>query len=92
MVGDEKNGESAFEFPCEFPIKAMGLAVDDSVALVIEIVNRHVGDLLEGAVDIKTSRNGKYVSVTVTFEAQDQAQLDSLYRELSGHDRILMVL
>ena len=70
----------------------MGLATDDFDALVAEIVIRHVGDINEGAVAVRASRNGKYVSVTVTFEAQGQDQLDGLYRELSGHESILMVL
>jgi len=70
----------------------MGLATDDFDALVAEIVIRHVGGINEGAVAIRASRNGKYVSVTVTFRAQGQDQLDALYRELSGHERILMVL
>ena len=55
-------------------------------------VIRHVGDINEGAVAIRPSKNGKYVSVTVTFEAQGKEQLDELYRELSAHERILMVL
>jgi len=92
-VSDEDSDQATgFEFPCEFPIKAMGLAADDFDALVVGIVISHVGDINEGAVAIRPSRNGKYTSVTVTFEARDQAQLDGLYRELSGHERILMVL
>ncbi len=70
----------------------MGVAENNFDALVVEIVMRHIGDINEGAVAIRPSRNGKYVSVTVTFEAQGQHQLDELYRELSAHDRILMVL
>jgi putative lipoic acid-binding regulatory protein len=70
----------------------MGLATDDFDVLVAEIVIRHVGGITEGAVAVRASRNGKYVSVTVTFEAQDQDQLDGLYRELSAHERVLMVL
>jgi len=81
-----------FEFPCDFPIKVMGVAKKDFDLLVVEIVMRHIGDINEGAVAIRPSRNGKYVSVTVTFEAKDQVQLDNLYRELSAHERILMVL
>lgn len=86
------NNESVFEFPCEFPLKAMGLAEDDFDAFVVAIVKRHVGDINEGAVAVRPSRNGKYVSVTVKFEAHNQEQLDALYRELSGNDRVLMVL
>lgn len=91
MSNDELN-ESLFEFPCEFPIKVMGLAADNFDAFVVEIVVRHVGDITEGAVVVRPSRNGKYVAVTVTFEARNQLQLDDLYRELTAHDRILMVL
>ena len=70
----------------------MGFAENNFDALVVEIVLRHIGDINEGAVVVRPSRNGKYVSVTITFEAQDQRQLDELYRELSANERILMVL
>lgn len=92
MSGAEAGEGGGFEFPCDFPIKVMGLAEDDFDALVVGIIVSHVGDINEGAVAMRASRNGKYVSVTVTFEARNQAQLDALYRELSGHERILMVL
>ena len=83
---------SLFKFPCDFPIKAMGLATDDFDSLVVGIVRRHVDDLPEGAVAYRESRKGKYVSVTVTIRAESQNQLDRLYQELSAHERILMVL
>ena len=84
--------ESLLDFPCDFPIKAMGIAGDAFDALVVGIVRNHVPDLKEGAIKTRASRNGKYVSVTVTIEASSQRQIDDLYRELSGHDRVLMVL
>jgi len=86
------NEQSALEFPCRFPIKAMGLATDDFDLLVVEIVGRHVGALGEGAVSSRPSSNGKYVSVTVMIEAQDQQQLDAIYQELTAHERVLMAL
>jgi len=70
----------------------MGLADENFDALVVEIVVRHVGDITEGAVAVRPSRNGKYLAVTVTFEVQDQGQLDDLYRELTAHDKVMMVL
>lgn len=88
----ERPGEGIFEFPCDFPIKVMGLAEHAFDSLVEEIVMRHVGGLTEDAVVVRPSRTGKYVSVTVTIQAQGQNQLDELYRELSGHERILLVL
>jgi uncharacterized protein len=83
---------SPFEFPCPFAIKAMGLAAPDFALLVVEIVRRHVPELGEGAVQVRPSSGGKYQSVSVHFQAESRAQLDALYRELSGHPRVLMSL
>ena len=85
--------ESSFlKFPCDFPLKVMGHAAADFESLVVAIVLKHVGTLREGAVESRPSKQGKYLSVTVTIQAESQAQLDNLYRELSAHTRILMVL
>lgn len=83
---------TALQFPCDFPIKVMGLHADDFDALVIGIVHRHTGPLASGAISVRASRGGKYLSVTVTVRAESQAMLDNLYRELSGHERVVMVL
>ena len=83
---------SAIEFPCDFPIKVMGLHADDFDALVVEIVHRHTGPLPSEAISVRASRGGKYLSITVTVRAESQHQLDNLYRELSGHERVVMVL
>ncbi len=83
---------TALTFPCDFPLKIMGRATPDFDALVAEIVLRHVGSLREGAISMRESRDGNYLAVTVTVQVESQAQLDALYRELSGHERILMVL
>lgn len=84
--------DTLMEFPCSFAVKAMGLATDDFDALVAAIVRQHVPNLGEGAISSKPSAAGKYLSVTVTFQAESRAQLDNLYRALSGHERILMTL
>ncbi len=84
--------ESLIEFPCHFPVKAMGLACDEFDALVVSIVRKHVDDLPEGAVKNRPSKSGKYTSVTVTFEATNRAQLDAIYQELSDHPLVLMAL
>jgi putative lipoic acid-binding regulatory protein len=84
--------QGVLEFPCSFPIKAMGLSSGDFVDLVVSVVRRHVDDLGEGAVRVRESRGGKYTSVTVTFTARSRSQLDDLYRELTSDERILVVL
>ena len=84
--------ESLFDFPCDFPIKAMGKAADDFDSLVVSLVRKHSPDLREGAVRTRMSQGGKYMSVTVTIQARSRAQLDAIYMELTAHDRVLMAL
>ncbi len=84
--------DTLFEFPCSFTVKAMGLASSDFDTLVVEIVGRHVENLGEGSVRSRPSSGGKYLSVSVTFEAQSKRQLNAIYQDLTDHDRILMSL
>lgn len=80
------------EFPCVFPIKAMGNAAEDFDAVVVSIVRRHAPDIAEGAVKTRASAGGKYLSVTVTIHATSRAQLDAIYQDLVDCDRVLMAL
>ena len=87
-----KEGETLLEFPCEFPVKAMGLACIELEIAVIEIINRHVDNLGEGAVRLKPSKNGKYLSITVTVTAHSKQQLDSIYMELTACEHVTIAL
>ncbi|MCG8324715.1 MAG: DUF493 domain-containing protein [Thiotrichales bacterium] len=84
--------ESPLKFPCRFPIKVMGKAAGNFDALVYEIIHRHVDDLQEGAVRTRDSRNGNYVSVTVTIQARSREQLDNIYMDLTAEERVIMAL
>lgn len=86
------NQPSLLEFPCQFPIKAMGKTDIEFDLLVIDIIREHVDDLSENAIKTRPSKNGKYVSVTVTIEARSQKQLDDIYLQLSAHPAVLMAL
>ena len=83
---------SLLEFPCSFPLKAIGVGPDDFEALVVSIVRRHVPGLTVDAVTSRSSQGGKYLAVTATFTAESKEQLDALYLELSSHERVLMLL
>jgi putative lipoic acid-binding regulatory protein len=84
--------ETLLEFPCDFSIKAMGLATADFDLLVAEIVRNHAPDLGEGAVKSRPSKGGKYLAVTVTITATSKKQLDCIYQDLTDHELILMSL
>ena len=84
--------ETLLEFPCDFPIKIMGRESDEFRALARELVEKHTGPLADDAIVSSLSRNGAFVSVTVTVLAQSQQQLDDIYREVTSNDEILMAL
>lgn len=86
------NDETLLEFPCDFPIKIMGRESDEFRALARALVEKHTGPLSDAAIASSLSRNGAFVSVTVTVVAQSQQQLDDIYREVTSHDEILMAL
>ena len=83
---------SRIEFPCVFPLKAIGKDKDNFAEFVTEIVRRHAPELKDDAVSTRASSGGKYISVTATFVATSQEQLDAMYSELSSHERVLFVL
>ncbi len=84
--------QQLLEFPCAFPIKAMGKSGDAFEAAVLKIMHLHVPDLGEGAVTSRPSQGGKYTSITVTVTATSQRQLDDIYRALTAHPDVLMAL
>jgi len=88
----ELEHESPFEFPCQFPIKAMGKNIPDLDAIVVEIIRRHVDKLSENAVRIRESKGAKFISITVEIEAQNKAQLDAIYTDLNACPNIVMTL
>ena len=66
-------------FPCDFEVKAMGLSEPGFDALVVEIVQRHGPKVHEGAVSLRPSKNGRYLSVSVRFTAQSMDQLNAIW-------------
>jgi len=89
---DDAPRETLLTFPCEFPIKVMGRREDGFAQSVSEIVQRHAGDFDPGTLEMRPSRNGRYLSLTVTIQARSKDQLDALYSELSKHPMVMMVL
>lgn len=86
------NTDSPLQFPCTFPIKAVGKATPELDIQIIEIVRRHVEDLNEGAVKTRPSKGGNYLSITVTIEAISQEQLDAIYQDLTDCPEVIMAL
>lgn len=92
MTEQDSEEQTLFEFPCEFPIKAMGKTGLELEKVVLEIIRRHVPDLGEGAIKMNESKGGKYTSITITITAQSKKQLDDIYLELTSCDQVLYAL
>jgi len=80
------------EYPILFPLKVIGMDEADFAEFAIEIVRRHVPELLEENITSRSSGGDKYRSVSFEFIANSREQVDALYIELSSHKRVLMIL
>ncbi|MBI5752881.1 MAG: DUF493 domain-containing protein [Hydrogenophilales bacterium] len=80
------------EFPTAFPLKIMGEAQGDFAQVIVEIVLKHAPDYDPAGIEMRPSKQGKYIGLTCVIQATSQAQLDALYRELSAHPLVKMVL
>lgn len=91
MCGMEQR-PSLLEFPCDFPIKAMGRTDSGFESGALEIVRRHAPDFDPQKMRTAVSRNGNYLSITFVIPANSQEQLDAIYLELTACEDLLMVL
>lgn len=84
--------QTLLEFPCRFPVKAMGRQTETFEATVIRIVSGHADFWDDQSVKINPSSAGKFVSVTITVRATSQQQLDAIYQELTDCEEVLMAI
>lgn len=84
--------ESLFEFPCDFPIKVMGKAHPDFTETIVSVVRQFDASFDATRVEIRPSSGGNYTGLTVTVRAHSREQLDEIYRALTGHPMVKVVL
>ena len=84
--------ETLLTFPCSFPIKVMGERRDDFAQTILAAVEHLSGPLQADQVEIRSSRTSKYLSVTLIVQAQSKSQLDDIYRTLTSHPMVKLVL
>ncbi|KAF3978289.1 MAG: DUF493 domain-containing protein [Methylococcales symbiont of Iophon sp. n. MRB-2018] len=84
--------DTLFEFPCQFPIKAMGKNRADFDLIVLAIIRQHVDDISDAQVKTRLSKGAKFASVTVTIEASSKKQLDAIYQGLTDCPEVVMTL
>jgi putative lipoic acid-binding regulatory protein len=84
--------QSLIEYPSAFPIKVMGAQADGFVEAIIDIARRFDPAFDAASVELRPSRGGNYLGITITVTATSREQLDELYRTLSTHPFVKVVL
>ena len=84
--------DSLIEYPSSFPIKVMGAKVDGFVNAVTELAHQFDPSFDASSIELRDSSGGKYLGVPITITATSREQLDNLYRALSSHPMVKIVL
>ena len=100
MVADKKTAiskltesqETLIEFPCDFPIKVMGETHVNFTDEVIKAIQKQLPSFDAGNIEMRGSSGGKYISLTCTVYVISKPQLDNIYRALSSHPMVKVVL
>ena len=84
--------ESLIDYPSLFPIKVMGVKVDGLVEAITHVAHQFDPAFDASTIELRESKGGKYIGVTITVMATSREQLDELYRTLSTHPMVKVVL
>ena len=90
--GPQPRQDSLIEYPSPFPIKVMGVKADGLVHAITTIARRLDPGYDASTVELRESKAGNYLGVTITVTATSREQLDELYRALSSHPMVKVVL
>ena len=91
-MSDADQQPAGLEFPCDYPVKAMGRTEDEFRDQVVEIVQRHVGPVKDDQIRSRSSSAGNFQSITVTVHVETRAQLESIYTDLAACEQVLWTL
>lgn len=84
--------QSLIEYPCAFPIKVMGAHVPGYLEAIVSVARQFDPGFDAATVEQRPSKGGNYLGLTITVTATSHEQLDELYRTLSSHPMVKVVL
>jgi uncharacterized protein len=87
-----KRQDSLIEYPSAFPIKVMGAHVEGFTEAVIAVARNFDPSFDHTTIESRPSKGGNYLGLTITITATSREQLDELYRTLSTHPMVKVVL
>ena len=86
------SAESLIVYPSAFPIKVMGHRAEGFVHAITTIARAFDPQFDAGTIELRESKGGNYLGITITVTATSREQLDELYRTLSTHPMVKVVL
>jgi uncharacterized protein len=90
--GQDPATPRGLEFPTDFPVKIMGRRVEGFAQAMVDVVQAHAPNFDPATLEMRTSKDGNYLSVTATIRATSREQLDDLYRALTAHPMVKIAL
>lgn len=90
--GSNPRTDTLIEYPCQFPIKIMGAKADGFVHAITLIAHAFDPVFDASTIELRESKGGNYLGITITITATSREQLDELYRTLSTHPMVKVVL
>ncbi len=84
--------QSLLEFPCDFPIKVMGKSHPFFVDTILTLLKEFDAEFDKTRIEIRSSQGGNYLGLTCTVRAQNREHLDNIYRALTSHPMVSVVL
>ena len=79
-------------YPCLFPIKVIGMDNPEFEQSVLDVLSTFIGDIPQKELRKTSSKNGKYISLTIEVVATDRGFIEQIYKALNAQENVLMVL
>jgi uncharacterized protein len=83
---------SPIKYPSRFPIKVLGANVAGFAEAMAVIARRFDPGFDAATIEVRPSKGHKYLGLTINVTATSREQLDELYRTLSTHPMVKVVL
>ncbi|MEY2683871.1 MAG: hypothetical protein RJA09_1015 [Pseudomonadota bacterium] len=84
--------ESLIQYPCDFPIKVMGAHAPGFVDAIVAVARQFDAGFDPTTLETRPSKGGNYLGLTITVHVTSREQLDGIYRTLSSHPMVKVVL
>ncbi len=84
--------DALFDFPCDFPIKVMGRTHPEFAETIALVIRQFDPEFDLARIELRPSSGGNYTGLTCTVRATSRAHLDDIYRALTAHPMVKVVM